>query len=278
MLLLPLLVALAQAGQAPAATAATAAPTAVPAPVERVRVLVFDVKPTGGVPPDTAENLTGLIAAILSEDDRLEVLAGPDLRSMLDLESQKEALGCSSSTSCLAEAAGALNARFVLVGDAGFLGTLINLNMSLYDQSKATNIGRRAVQAASLDLLPAALRPALTTLVVQAVGVGTTTTAPVPADDGPGMLPWLTTGVGGAALVTGGVVMALGIAPALALASEEENFRKGDDTALDRAAGIQRDSYESGTAPAMVGIGAALAVVGAGAAIGGVMWAMGAGE
>jgi hypothetical protein len=92
------------------------------------------------------------------------------------------------------------------------------------------------------------------------------------------MLPWLTTGVGGAALVTGGVVMALGIAPALALASEEENFRKGDDTALDRAAGIQRDSYESGTAPAMVGIGAALAVVGAGAAIGGVMWAMGAGE
>ena len=274
MLLLPLLVALAQAGQAPAAPAA---PATVPAPVERVRVLVFDVKPTGGVPPDTAENLTGLIAAILSEDDRLEVLAGPDLRSMLDLESQKEALGCSSNTSCLAEAAGALNARFVFVGDAGFLGTLINLNMSLYDQSKATNIGRRAVQAASLDLLPAALRPALTTLVVQALGAGTMT-APVPADDGPGILPWLETGVGGAALVGGGVLMALGIAPALALADEEEKFRTGDNAALDRAARIQRDSYENGTAPAMIGIGAALAVVGASAAIGGVVWAMGAGE
>jgi hypothetical protein len=73
-------------------------------------------------------------------------------------------------------------------------------------------------------------------------------------------------------------ILALGIAPALALADEEEKFRTGDDAALDRAAGIQRASYESGTAPAMIGIGAALAVVGAGAAIGGVMWAMGAGE
>jgi hypothetical protein len=266
MLVVTLLVALAQAGQAPPPT------TSTPPHAERVRMLVFDVRPTGGVSKETAENLTGLIAALLSEDERLEVLAGPDLRSIIDLETQKQSLGCSTDTSCLAEVAGALNAQFVLAGDAGFLGSLINLNLSLYDQTKASNIGRRAVQAPSLDQLPAALRVALGQLVVSAIG---TTGASTTVDGGPGVLPWLTVGVGGAAVVAGGVVLALGIAPALSLATEEEKFRNGDNGALDRAAATQKSSYQSGTAPTLMGIGALAVVVGAATAVGGMIWATG---
>ena len=268
MLVVTLLVALAQAGQAPPPT------TSTPPHAERVRMLVFDVKPTGGVSKETAENLTGLIAALLSEDERLEVLAGPDLRSIIDLETQKQSLGCSTDTSCLAEVAGALNAQFVLAGDAGFLGSLINLNLSLYDQTKASNIGRRAVQAASLDQLPAALRVALGQLVVSAIGTSTTDASAL-VDSGPGVLPWLTVGVGGAAVVAGGVVLALGIAPALRLATEEAKFRDGDNAALERAAAIQQQSYQTRTAPTLMGIGAAVAVVGAATAVGGMMWATG---
>jgi hypothetical protein len=248
MLVVTLLVALAQAGQTPPPT------TSTPPHAERVRMLVFDVRPTGGVSKETAENLTGLIAALLSEDERLEVLAGPDLRSIIDLETQKQSLGCSTDTSCLAEVAGALNAQFVLAGDAGFLGSLINLNLSLYDQTKASNIGRRAVQAASLDQLPATLRVALGQLVVSAIG---TSGASALVDSGPGVL------------------LALGIAPALSLATEEGKFRDGDNGALDRAAAIQQSSYQSGTAPMMMGIGAAVAVVGAATAVGGMIWATG---
>lgn len=266
MFVVTLLVALAQAGQAPPPT------TSTPPHAERVRMLVFDVRPTGGVSKETAENLTGLIAALLSEDERLEVLAGPDLRSIIDLETQKQSLGCSTDTSCLAEVAGALNAQFVLAGDAGFLGSLINLNLSLYDQTKASNIGRRAVQAASLDQLPAALRVALGQLVVSAIG---TSSASATVDSGPGVLPWLTVGVGGAAVVVGGVLLALGIAPALSLATEEGKFRDGDNGALDRAAAIQQSSYQSGTAPMMMGIGAVAVVVGAATAVGGMIWATG---
>jgi hypothetical protein len=266
MLVVTLLVALAQAGQTPPPT------TSTPPHAERVRMLVFDVRPTGGVSKETAENLTGLIAALLSEDERLEVLAGPDLRSIIDLETQKQSLGCSTDTSCLAEVAGALNAQFVLAGDAGFLGSLINLNLSLYDQTKASNIGRRAVQAASLDQLPATLRVALGQLVVSAIG---TSSASALVDGGPGVLPWLTVGVGGAAVVAGGGLLALGIAPALSLAAEEAKFRDGEKAALDRAADIQKKSYQNWSAPALIGIGAAVVAVGAATAVGGMIWATG---
>src|SRR5438270_13244925 len=88
------------------------APPAIASPkrASKVRVLVLDFKPSGGVEPNVVENITGLAAAILSEDRRLEVLAGPDLRSMIDLQAQKRESGCDgTSSSCIADLAGALD-------------------------------------------------------------------------------------------------------------------------------------------------------------------------
>ncbi len=246
------------------------------APAERTRVLVFDVKPTGGVAPETAENLTGLIAAILSEDPRLEVLAGPDLRSMLEIEGQKQALGCTEDTSCVAEAAGALGAKYVVIGNVGHLGQILNLNVSLFDQSKGSSVARRAVQVKSLDEIPVEARPALRGLVAEAIGAAPVAEAPPPAA-GPDLLPWIVVGAGGVAVLAGGGMLSVALAQSAAVSSEEENFRKGDTNALDRAIGIQQQWFENGLAPGLGIGGAALAVAGLGAVGGGLFWALGEG-
>lgn len=261
-----------------AACASPPPPPSPPATVEaapaRTRMLVFDVKATGGVSPDTVQNITGLLAALLSEDPRLEVLNGADLRSMMELEGEREKLGCEANASCVAEVAGALDARFVVIADVGLLGSLINLNVSLYDQTKATNIGRRAVQANSLDALPGALRPVLASLVVQALGARTDGVAPPPSTP---VLPWVLVAGGALGVVGGGIATVVGVAPVFAVIAEQEKHLEGDGQALDRAVAIQEQWFDNSLAPALQVAGGVVTVAGAAALAGGLVM-MGGGE
>lgn len=234
-----------------AATVVTAAP-----PPSKVRVLVLDFKPSGGVEPNVVENITGLSAAILSEDERLEVLAGPDLRQMINLQIQKAEAGCNGDSSeCIAELAGALDAKLVVIGNIGYLGSTLNLNIVLFDQTTGQNAGRRAVQAKDLSELSTSLRAPLHTLVDGVLGA---------RDPGPSIgLITLVAGATGA--VVGGALLAVGAYPVLAIAGEEQKFVDGDKDALGRAIDLQTSWFDSGLDMGLVVGGAVLLLAGGGA-------------
>src|ERR1043166_5831753 len=159
------------ADPAPAPPATTTTPTTATAkPASKVRVLVLDFKASGGIEPNVVENITGLAAAILSEDKRLEVLARPDLRSMIDLQVQKRETGCDGTSSCVAELAGALDAKLVVIGNVGYIGSELNLNLVLFDQATGANAGRKAVQAKDLSEVSSKLRAPLHGLVDDVLG------------------------------------------------------------------------------------------------------------
>src|SRR5690242_2520281 len=95
-----------------------------------IRTLVMDLKPNG-IDVDTVETINGLIPVVLDENDQLDVLSGADVKQLIALEAQKQSVGCTDDSSCLADVAGALGAELVVFGNAGKLGTLFNLNINL---------------------------------------------------------------------------------------------------------------------------------------------------
>lgn len=117
---------------------------------ERLRVIVLDLK-GGGAEPTQLEALTGFVTVTLSEYAPLDVLSGADVRAMVELEGEKQAMGCESDTSCLAEIAGAMGARLVVFGQIAKLGTRYVLNLSLFDSEEGKAVGRSAVAADTLD-------------------------------------------------------------------------------------------------------------------------------
>ncbi len=260
--------------------------------VGKVRTLVMDLK-SNGVEQDAVDTISGLIAVILDENDRLEVLSGSDVKQLIALESQKQAMGCADDSSCLADVAGALGAELVVFGAAGKLGTLYNLNINLYDSKQGRSVGRVAVQAGSLEQLPGQLRPALQSLVKKALAargggaappaVATdeapprtdpieaepppqTTTA---ASSGPGVMPYVVAGSGGVLVVAGVSALALSFVPSIAIGLAENDFNDGTTTALQSAA-FWQDNYW--LAPVSFVAGSVLVLAGVGALAGGLAW------
>lgn len=113
--------------------------------------------------------LTELITVELSKDRRLGVISSTDVREVVALEAEKQVMGCESSTSCLAEVAGAMGARFVVFGQLGKLGSVYLLSLHLFDSEAATAAGRVVVQAESLEHLVAQVEGAVAQLVGRAL-------------------------------------------------------------------------------------------------------------
>jgi hypothetical protein len=248
---------------------ATSLVTAPPSSSTKVRVLVLDFKPSGGVDANVVENITGLAAAVLSEDARLEVLAGPDLRQMIDLQAQKSDSGCdTNASSCIAELAGALDAKLVVIGNVGYLGDLLNLNLVLFDQATGQNAGRRAVQAKNLSELSTSMRAPLKNLIGSALGDAPVEAAPAQSSSSTGLYAL----IGGAgAVVVGGVLLGVGAFPVFAVNGEEANFVKGDANALGRAVELQTTWFDSGLSTGFLIGGGVLVLAGGGAIAAGLM-------
>ena len=186
---------------------------------DRPRVLVLE--PTSEVvDKPTLNTIASLMLVELSKNPGIDVISANDVKRMAELEGEKQRMGCADS-SCLAELAGAMGARYVVFGDVGKLGTLIILNLNLFDSSKATAVNRTTVQASGAEDLPAKLGPGVRELVAPLFGataplptpVAATTPAPVSsssvASSGPS--PALTWGLigGGLVVMAGGGVFDL---------------------------------------------------------------------
>jgi hypothetical protein len=130
----------------------------------KTKVMVLEPTATTADDRTIATVVAGLLPIELANVDALEVLSAADVKQMVELEAEKEAMGCSDN-SCLAELAGALGADLVVFGDVSRLGTLIIVNINLFDSVKARAAGRISIQTKDIESLPGELTTAVRKLV-----------------------------------------------------------------------------------------------------------------
>lgn len=101
-----------------------------------------------------------------------------------------------------------------------------------------------------------------------------TSTAPTPGDKPPSLTPWIVAGVGGAVLITGGVIWGVSNST---VSEKQDQFDFNDcrrpkaGAALELCESIKADGESASSTRT---VGAVIAVVGLGVAVGGVVWAL----
>lgn len=155
-------------GLSPALTAFADAPPAPAAPAPRTKVLVLDVK-SSDLQPSEVATLTSLITSKLARYQEIEAISGQDLKRLVDLEAQKQAVGCDDA-GCLAEMAGALGAQIVIFGQAGRLGGTLVVTLDAFDAQKGVAVARQPIEASDVGQLPNLVGPAVDRLVAAALG------------------------------------------------------------------------------------------------------------
>jgi hypothetical protein len=168
------------------------------------KLLVLDFK-DDGVGEDVVRVIHDTLTTHVSNDARVDVVSTEDMRRMVEVASDKAAIGCNDQ-SCLAELADAMGAQYLLYGNAGKLGALYVINVSLYDAVANTTVGRQNVEAAQIEQLPAGLRAAGDALLAR-LPARARPDAPIAAEPDPLPSPLLLAGAGVGAL---GVVGAAG--------------------------------------------------------------------
>lgn len=115
-------------------------------------VLVLDLEPEG-VEEREARLLTGRVANAVSELDGKRAVTSSDLADLVKLEEEKQLLGDCDTDSCLTEVAAALGARYVVNGRVGRIGSLLILQLGLFDAEGAGWLGRKEVETEDMGTL-----------------------------------------------------------------------------------------------------------------------------
>ena len=138
-LLVMLTVAAQMTTQTPPATAPTAtAPTAAKQPT--LRLAVYELKSQPG-DERLAELATDAVVVELRKLQRVSVVSMDEVRAMLDLESQKQLLGCGDD-SCVAEIADSLGVDGVIIGSIAHLEAQTVFGLRRIDQRDAKTVGQ----------------------------------------------------------------------------------------------------------------------------------------
>lgn len=207
------------------------------------RVLVLGLQSVS-LDAATTASLSGVIAAAVSSDERLAVIAAADVADLAALEAEKQAQGCDSS-GCFAEIADALGARYVVVGDVNTLGSAVVANIRVLDTTTGDPVWRLSLQESSVEHLGERLRPQLRGIgdvLVPAAAV-----APAPSSS-----------LTGLALLGGGVAIGLGTALGDVLSPTSTNRR------LDAVDWLMPAGYVV-VAPILIIVGGGIAIANAGA-------------
>jgi TolB-like protein len=248
----------------------------------RTSLLVLELQPEPGIEASLARTITALVSAELSRFLDLNVIADADVKRMIDLEGQRQQVGCEDS-SCLAELAGALGARLVVFGSVARLGEKTVVTLNLFDSRRGESVGRQFVEVTDVGALSSAL-PLRTRdllgrfyadngLTLPAVPPPTTTEAPPT----PSLLPIVAAGAGGVGVVVGAGLAVLGLQPFFAWQGAKAAFEvdKGNndlESAIDARADAEAAAAEwNSWGVTLAGVGAGVAVLGAAAFVVGVM-------
>lgn len=173
-----------------------------PAPLRSV--LVLDLAATD-VPQGTQRLLSSLLADSVGRAG-LKTLAQEEMRRVVELEGEKAAMGC-DTTSCLAEMASAMGVDYVVFGDVGKLGNAFIVTLRLYDSKKNDTISRETLQAPDIDGLRSGLDASVARLMSP---IATIAVAPPPSSSSSGLLvPGVVCAAGGGALALGAGIAAV---------------------------------------------------------------------
>lgn len=126
-------------------------------PFEPIPITVLQLQ-GNGVSPEYATTVSELLSVELSRFPELRVTNDADLRRMMDLEAEKQSMGCDES-SCLLEIASALGTRYVVWGSVGKLGNLVVVTVNLFDSDVQRSVNRESGQAPSIEKAPEMLGP-----------------------------------------------------------------------------------------------------------------------
>jgi hypothetical protein len=129
------------------ALGATLAIALAPAgPAEAAQIVAMDLGAGGGVPPRLARALNGLLLEELSRREGMSIVSQADVRALLALEANKQALGC-TDTACMTEIAGSLGAELMISGELSLLGTTWVASLTLVRVAGAEVVRRASGQA-----------------------------------------------------------------------------------------------------------------------------------
>lgn len=118
---------------------------------------------------DDARVLTSIVATTFADHTATDVVTREDLRRAMDLESEKQQLGCDAQ-SCLAEVAAAMGARLVVFGSLSVFDGAYALELSTFDAETAMSLGRNVIQAESLRALSTLVEQKVAKMRDEAVG------------------------------------------------------------------------------------------------------------
>lgn len=137
------------------------APAPVVAPLAApLRMAVLPLVARTGISDEEAMLFTDSLANALRAVPNVGVVTRDDLIAVLDVEEQKQLLGCESDSACLTELGGALGVDRVVHGSVGRIGASFVVNLALVDPSVGRAVGsvneRRTSESNDVffDLLP----------------------------------------------------------------------------------------------------------------------------
>ena len=230
-----------------------------PAPKAR-RILVLDLRQEGGSGESIARLVRDSTATYLAKKQGVEVLSTEDLRQALEVEAERQALGCDTS-SCLAEIAGAMGADLIVHGSVGQLGSTTVVHLNLFDAGAGRSLGRELVQVDRPENIPAQVQVAVDRLAAGAgfaSGEGEEVRQDVVTSAGPST-PVL---IGGAVAAGVGVV-ALGVLGGAAFVFDETLRTPGSAPDAKQAALDWRIPTLAGGAVAAVAVVGGAGIMGA---------------
>ena len=161
-----LVLSLGLAGLAGAAEPAPAPAAEQPSPKKgkTTSVAVLDLTALG-ISPEVALNLTAIVAAEVGRYDDVKPVTRREVAALLDLERQKQLLGCNDD-SCLSQVVGALGVAKIVSGQIGRIEGAYVLTLNLID-TRSAKVEARAVRTISVDAqkLVEATKSAVTELI-----------------------------------------------------------------------------------------------------------------
>ena len=118
------------------------------------KIAVMDVVLKAGAPAGAGQILSeAIVAEVRKREPRAQVVSAEEIRSMIQVEGDKQQLGCHNDKelACLAEIGGALGVERVVIGSLGRLGSTYVYSLKLVDVSKAQVLRSGSVNLASQD-------------------------------------------------------------------------------------------------------------------------------
>jgi hypothetical protein len=113
-------------------------------------VLIRDLDHNPDIDAEDVRTLTALVTTHFGQNRDFQTVSGDDIREMMELEVDKQEVGCVSGEACLEEIAGAMGARFVVHGRISRLGSEYILHLILFDAQAGRPVARDMQQSQTL--------------------------------------------------------------------------------------------------------------------------------